>query len=380
MARWSRYLTKVVHKADYGIDKVRYKLAERFGKDALVAFPYLTYGTREKLYVKGRVLEVRNIQPAREDASFWENFKNAYKRFETDEMPWAEVRLSFGGDSQDITADDEGYFEAWLEPSDPLPLGHDYIQEVAIELLKPIRRHQYEDDIGTSFTANVIVPDIRAASFGIISDMDDTVLQTGATSILSMAKKTLFGNAHTRLPFEGVDAFYQALHRDRNPIFYVSSSPWNLYDVLTEFLDINDIPAGPMMLRDWGSSPTELLPTSHGSHKLDVIRQILATYPDLPFILIGDSGQEDPEIYHEIVHNNPNRILGIYIRDVSEDALRDKAVQALAEEVARDNSELVLIPDTVTAARHAASKGWIAEDTIAAIEQAKAADEEAPKI
>lgn len=375
MSRWSGYLARAVNALDTGTDKVRYKLAERFGKDALVAFPYITYGTPEKLFVKGRVLEARNIQPADEDASLWENFKNAYERFESDEVPYATVKLSFGEDTKTVEADDEGYFESWLELSQPLSEDHTYIQEVDVELISPIREAQEQ----THFTASVIVPG-KDAEFGVISDMDDTVLQTGATSIMSMAKKTLFGNAKTRLPFEGVDAFYQALHQDKNPIFYVSSSPYNLYDVLVEFLDINEIPTGPLMLRDWGVSAEELLPTSHGSHKIDSIEKILNTYPDLPFLLIGDSGQEDPEIYKEIVQKHPEQITGVYIRDVSENAERDKQVQALADELAKIDEELLLVPDTITAARHAAAKGGISPEAIASIERAKAEDEQEPAV
>ena len=71
-----------------------------------------------------------------------------------------------------------------------------------------------------------------------------------------MAKLTLLHNAHTRLPFEGVAGFYQALQRGRdgeayNPVFYVSNSPWNLYDLLEDFLDVHGIPRGPLLLRDW---------------------------------------------------------------------------------------------------------------------------------
>lgn len=371
MSRWSTLLARSVNRLDSGFDRVRYRLADRFGKDALVAFPYLTYGTRERLFVKGRVLVARSIEPAREDASLWENLKNAYRRFESDEVPYAEVELRFGDSSVRAVADDEGYFESWLEPAAPLPPDHAYVQQVEVELISPLRAYQTE----TLTTASVIVPSERA-EFGVISDMDDTVLQTGATSVISMARKVLFGNARTRMPFEGVDAFYRALHRDLNPIFYVSSSPWNLYDVLVEFLDLNDIPLGPVLLRDWGVTATELLPTSHGTHKLETIEAILVTYPDLPFLLIGDSGQEDPEIYTEIVRRHGEQITGIYIRDVSGNAERSDEIAALADEVSATGQELLLVPDTVTAARHAARHGGIPAEAIEEIAAAKSENEQ----
>jgi len=221
--------------------------------------------------------------------------------------------------------------------------------------------------------ASVLIPP-PTAQFGVISDIDDTVLQTGATSVRSLAKQVLFGNAYTRLPFEGVSAFYEALNRGGNPLFYVSSSPWNLYDVLVEFMELNDIPLGPIMLRDWGVSATELLPTTHGAHKQDAIRQILETYPKLPFILIGDSGQEDPEIYRQVVRDFPGRVLSIYIRDVNDDAARRESVQRLAQELAQDGSTLLLTADTAVAAEHAAARGWIHADGVAEVAERRDED------
>jgi phosphatidate phosphatase APP1 len=367
---WSRYLAHTVHQLERGIDSVRYRLSERFSKDEVVPFPYLTYGNEDRLLVRGRVLQARAIEPAREDASLWENLKNAYRRFESDEAPFAEVELGFGDLRARVVADEEGYFEQWLDLPEPLPADRDVLQHVDVALLSPLR-----DGQGVARSrATVVVPD-RCAEFGTISDVDDTVLRSGATNVLRMASKVLFGNARTRLPFEGVGALYRALHRDVNPIFYVSSSPWNLYDVLVEFFDIHGIPLGPIVLRDWGIRATELLPTSHGSHKLDAIASILTTYPQLPFLLIGDSGQEDPEIYTEVVRRFGEQIVGIYIRDVTGRTERSDEIEALAAEVARTGQEQRLVPDTVTAARHAVEQGRISEGALVEIAEAKLADE-----
>src|SRR5690606_32076573 len=139
--------------------------------------------------------------------------------------------------------------------------------------------------------------------------------------VMSMSLNTLFNNAHTRLPFAGVSEFYRALQSGRNgkrnnPFFYVSSSPWNLYDLLIDFLDLNNIPEGPLLLRDFGLDHNKAGSSDHMGHKFKEIENILTTYPHLNFILIGDSGQDDPVIYKEVVKKYPNRILVIYIRDV----------------------------------------------------------------
>jgi hypothetical protein len=164
-----------------------------------------------------------------------------------------------------------------------------------------------------------------------------------------------------------------------NPLFYVSSSPWNLYSLLSEFFQLQDIPNGPVLfLRDWGISEEELLPTHHRSHKLKTIQNIMEVYPKLPFILIGDSGQEDPEIYAEVVQKHPQRIPAIYIRNVSHELKRPEAIRQLAKKVADTGSTLILADDTVPMAEHAAAQGWIDPASLAEIREEKRADEAPP--
>jgi phosphatidate phosphatase APP1 len=227
----------------------------------------------------------------------------------------------------------------------------------------------------------VLVPP-STAHFGIISDIDDTVVKTDVANVLSMARLVLLTNAHTRLPFDGVAAFYRALHggtdgRNVNPIFYVSSSPWNFYDLLDEVMAVHGIPAGPLFLKDYGLSRRLLLSVGHREHKLKAIREILDAHPHLPFVLIGDSGQHDPEIYRNVVAEYPGRILTIYIRDVSQ-AGRDDELGVMADEVDAEGAEMVLMSDTVTAARHALARGLIQASALPEIRGDKAADEAAP--
>lgn len=216
------------------------------------------------------------------------------------------------------------------------------------------------------------------SQFGIISDIDDTVLQTDATSLLQSAKLTFLGNAYTRLPFAGVAAFYRALQSGPittlfNPIYFVSSSPWNLYDLLIDFFRIQGIPKGPILLRDLGLTKTQFIKSSHLDHKLGMIRKVLDVNPQLPFVLIGDSGQHDPEIYSQVVRENPGRILAIYIRDVSEDR-RDESVRELIQTTSAFNVPMLLVPDTLAAAEHAAALGLIDPDTIPEIRADRRAD------
>jgi phosphatidate phosphatase APP1 len=145
-----------------------------------------------------------------------------------------------------------------------------------------------------------------------------------------------------------------------------------LYDVIDGFLEAERIPAGPLMLRDWDLGPSLL---QHAGHKTRVIREIMETFPALPFILIGDSAQEDPEIYADLVADHPDRILAVYIRNVEPRPARTAAIGRLTDRVTAAGSTLVLADDTLTVASHASAHGWIREDALPGIRGEKQADE-----
>jgi phosphatidate phosphatase APP1 len=225
----------------------------------------------------------------------------------------------------------------------------------------------------------ILVPP-PTARFGVISDIDDTVIQSRISNFLQAARTVMLGNARTRLPFPGVAAFYRALRSgvggdEKNPIYYVSSSPWNIFDVIAEFIDIQKIPRGPLLLRDWDLGWGMLSSSRHVEHKESAIRNIMQLHPEMQFILIGDTSQQDPEIYRKIVAEFPNRVKAIYIRDVTRNMARSNTVKKLADEVLAAGSVLVLAENSLGAARHAAENGWISSDTLPEIGEEKRADE-----
>jgi phosphatidate phosphatase APP1 len=347
--------------AEQRFDRLRFEAKRRLGLlDPFEVLPYRGYGTQRELFLKGRVLEERGITRSSQHASVWDNLRNMARRFASDEVPGARVRASFNGHEVETRADEEGFFDVRLKLAEPLtgPAGW---HPVELEFLYPPSPRP--DPVCS--TGQVLVP--AGARFAVVSDIDDTVVRSSATNALKMAWIVLLNNAHTRLPFAGVNVFYEALQRgaegrDLNPIFYVSSSPWNIYDLLEDFLDVHGVPAGPLFLKDWSLSVLG----KHRTHKLGIIRRLLSTYPDLQFVLIGDSGEEDPEIYLQTVREHPGRIRAIYIRDVTSDE-RDAEVQAIAIEARSLGTEMVPVTDTAAAAEHAASIGLIAPDAVAGI-------------
>ena len=379
MASWKRVIAETVTNIEEHYDLLKFRMRERLGgRDPIMILPYRGYGRQDKLYLRGRVLEDRGIAAASDNDTIWNNLVNMYKRFKSNEIPYARLLVRFQGQEQETVTDVEGFFEIWIEPVEPLPQDKKWIN-VELELLHP----QREGYPHVKTEGQVLVPPPRA-HFGVISDIDDTVVHTDATNLVRMARTVFLGNARTRLPFPGVAAFYRALlwgpeGKDLNPLFYVSSSPWNLYDLLSQFFHIEDIPLGPVLfLRDWGIKETEFLPIRHKSFKTEVIQKIMDFYPDLPFILIGDSGQEDPEIYYKMVQQYPGRIPAVYIRNVSQNLPRADDIRKLAEEVVKAGSTLILADNTLPMAEHALEKGWISRKALDEIRYEKELDEAPP--
>ena len=368
---WERWLARWATRAEGRFDVVRERLGRRFASaDEIVIVPYRSWGTRRELVVRGRVLQDPELGAPEPGDSAWENVVNMYRRFESDELPGVRVVARCDDAVAEGVTDAEGYFDIVL-PVHGLPEDR---------LWHPVGLHVPEPPHGPPLdaVAHVMVP-ARGAERVIVSDLDDTVVQTGATRVLEMVRNVFLANAHTRVPFPGVAAFYAALHEGRadrpvNPIFYVSSSPWNLYDLLADFMEIQGIPHGPIVLRDWGISEDELLPTRHRGHKTAAIRRLLETYADLPFVLVGDSGQHDPEIYAELVTAFPGRITTVYIRDVVKDRSRTEAMVALAEQVLKTASRLVVVDDTLGAARDAVEQGYVEPEALLAVEGRRVAD------
>ncbi len=350
-------LAKIITSLENFIDWFKEKLTTATGlDDPLMIQPYIGFGTPESLTIRGRVLENEGNKPPSENDSVWQNILSTYRFLESDEVANAVVEATCVGITQTAVSDDEGFFTFTFKPDGPLTEDV-YRFPVQFNLLDAPR------DIPTPVTAvGEIVIAEKTAEFGIISDIDDTILKSSATNVIDAVKWMFLYNAKTRLPFDGVSTLYQALTRGKNPMFYVSSSPWNLYPMLVDFMLNRNIPTGPLFLKDYGLSKDQLFTSGHKSHKLTQIHTILKTYPNLPFILIGDSGQKDPEIYEEVVNQYPEQILAIYIRDVSQDS-RDAQVIDIANNLKEKGVDMLLVESSSEAFSHASDKGFIPYQT-----------------
>jgi len=330
---------------------------------------YRGYGNASRAKVYGRVVERLGVSASTDRDSLFRNLLNTWRRADSDPLKFADVEIEYAGTKIDCKADDEGFFSGWIDATD----------EKKGEWEHYFVKLERENAIDVKSKGEVLVAP-ESARFCVVSDIDDTVIQSRVSNFLQAARTVMLGNARTRLPFPGVAAFYQALRNgltgdEKNPVFYVSSSPWNIYDVISEFMDLQKIPKGPLMLRDWDIDLSALASRRHFEHKGVAIRNLMELYPSMKFILIGDTSQHDPEIYRQIVGEYPERVMCIYIRDVNRDAERNASVEKLAKEVLDAGSTLVLAEDTLAAAKHATEQGWIHEESLPSVHEEKKADE-----
>jgi phosphatidate phosphatase APP1 len=309
----------------------------------------------------GRVLREPSLaEPGGQ--GLWTNLQTFWRLIRRWGIEGAALSARFGDVERTVHTDRDGYFRLDLDLPEPPPSDRQW-HRVAIRLDEPTTIDAEGD---------VFIPD-SDCDFAVISDIDDTVMHTGVANKLMMMWRLFGQGADSRTAFPGMASFLRALHRGQrregaNPMLYVSRAPWAIYGVLDRFFNLNEIPVGPILfLREWGLTLQHPLPRRGKGHKIDLIHQMIGHYQGLPFILIGDSGQHDPEIYAKIVRSFPNRILAVYIRDVSSDPKRDQAIGRMATDFARSGCSLVLASSTLAMAEHAAERGFITETALAEI-------------
>ena len=305
---------------------------------------YVGHGGAEGIVVRGRVVDDPPPSEAVEGEGFPAAFRRVLRGFMTDELPSVPLRATVAGVSVETVSDAEGYFLARLRPDVEKLVSPWTSGTVGLGA-------EYRGLVGAHATPlEVRVPGAEAR-FGILSDIDDTILETGVQRIGLMIRRTLSGSALTRTPFHGAADLYVDLAAGVNPVFYVSSSPWNLHSFLVAFLRHRGFPMGPVLLRD-------LLGTPAGrEQKVDRIQEVLDAHPSLPFVLIGDSGEKDAEIYADIVKTYPGRILAVYIREVRLDP-EDGRVEKISGTWGHD-VPFVLAPDSDAVRRHASELGLL---------------------
>lgn len=157
-----------------------------------------------------------------------------------------------------------------------------------------------------------------AANFGIVSDIDDTVMVTALPRPLLALWNTLVLSERARTPTPGMAVMLDRVMA-RNPdapILYLSTGAWNVAPALARFLARNLYPDGVLLLTDWGPTRQHWF-RSGPEHKLRNLTRLAQEFPDVRWLLIGDDGQHDPAIYAEFSRNHPDQTAAVAIRQLS---------------------------------------------------------------
>ena len=237
------------------------------------------------------------------------------KRLLTDELKNYPFEVILGTKSIHGVTDKDGYFEIMTEGNIP-----------GFIAVHPSN--------GESVRSSVFSISDQA-TFGIISDIDDTIMKTGVSSKFKwrVIFNTFFLNPWRRDTFELTPELFVQLNKGdgtkANPIFYVSNSPWNLFQYLRQYILHKNFPDGILVLRDMGIGWLRRKKLIQ-ERKFDEVERILNSCPDLEFILFGDSAEIDTDIYLAIKDKYPKRILMIYIREIPKSRRKNHLKQLMS--------------------------------------------------
>jgi phosphatidate phosphatase APP1 len=294
------------------------------------AITYRGYASRDKFFIQGRISRYKLIKNNPE-ASPLEQLSDTLKRIFNTRIPQVTCEISLFQHTFFAVSNSAGYFTLEMDwPAADFPENSCWIK-VDIRIIPP-REYFLENE--------VIEGEILFISgnqkFIVISDIDDTLLLTGVRSLFywKVLYNTFLKNLEQRRGIPGAPAFFQRLSQLKDAkewqtfVFYVSSTPRTLYDFVLIWLAQNHFPKGPILLKDFGLSTLDK-GSLRFSSKIAWIRQIMVLFPDIPFVLVGDSGEKDFFLYQKLAREFPDRVKAILIREIPSFWRKNKLIHAI---------------------------------------------------
>lgn len=213
-------------------------------------------------------------------------------------VSFASVQVHLGGRTHDVVADRGGVIDTVI-PADLEPGWQSFT--MSVEGREPVEA-----------TVFVVASDAR---FGVVCDVDDTVMVTALPRPFIAAWNSFVLDEHARTPVPGMAVLLAQLRRDHpdGPMIYLSTGAWNVAPTLRRFLSRHLFPAGAMLLTDWGPTHDRWF-RSGREHKTANLNRLATEFPHVRWLLIGDDGQHDEAIYSEFLQEHPESVVGVAIR------------------------------------------------------------------
>jgi phosphatidate phosphatase APP1 len=261
--------------------------------------PFTGYGGSGWVRVLGRVVLRRPVDANAPPEEF--RGIRGWRSFTTVHVAHIEVTVGSGRVKRTIRADRGGVLDAH------------------IELKLPPGRHRIRLSIDGSGTveAPVFIVD-EDQRFGLVSDIDDTVMVTALPRPFLAAWNTFVLDEHARTPVAGMAVLYERLIRANPgiPVVYLSTGAWNVVPTLTRFLSRNLYPDGTLLLTDWGPTHDRWF-RSGREHKRVNLERLAAEFPRIKWLLVGDDGQHDEAIYDDFAAAHPGNVEAVAIRQLT---------------------------------------------------------------
>ena len=294
----SAAIEPLMHRAAR-IEDAFHDLRERWGRRRglkTTVIPYAGYGSTGWVRVLSRVVLTRGEVASQRVAKVrgWRSFMS----IPVDDVV---VTIVAGGVERRVTADRGGVIDTRIEVD--LEPGWQTITLTA-EGTDPV-----------SAPVFIIGAEER---FGLLSDIDDTVMVTALPRPFLAAWNTFVLDEHARRPVAGMAVLYERVVRSRPgiPVIYLSTGAWNVAPTLTRFLERNLYPRGALLLTDWGPTHDRWF-RSGREHKVSSLARLAEDLPDIRWLLVGDDGQHDEEIYADFAAKHPDNVAAIAIRQLS---------------------------------------------------------------
>lgn len=270
-----------------------------------VVFPYTGYGGTDatgRSWV--RVLCRVVLRPA-QGSGVAPYDRRGWRSYLSVPAPHERVLVHVGGQTREVETDRAGYVDLRVDLDVSLEPGwHTGGLEVGDTAPRP-------------FGAVVVGP---ATVHGVVSDIDDTAMITHLPRLFLAAWNTFVVHPRARRPVPGMADLYRDLEARTGdpamPFVYLSTGAWNTAATLRRFLAVHGFPRGPLLLTDWGPTNTGWF-RSGPAHKNGQLDRLFAELPHVHWILVGDDGQHDPEIYERAVRLEPEHVEAVAIRHLT---------------------------------------------------------------
>lgn len=176
-------------------------------------------------------------------------------------------------------------------------------------------RLRTQDGVTTTAPVQVVDPAVRS---GIVTDVDDTVMVTRLPRPLVAAWNAFVRHEHAREAVPGMADLFARLLADEPgvPVFYLSTGAWNAAPAIGRFLRRHRFPAGTLLLTDWGPTNTGWF-RSGRRHKVTELHRLFTEFPDVRWLLVGDDGQHDPDIYAGAARRFPDHVHAVLLRQLT---------------------------------------------------------------